>query len=365
MRPKVLCLVQLPPPLHGVSACNLRVVESSVINDAFDLQVLELRFAEGLSDVGSLSLAKLVAMMRTFFNLLGALVRFKPEIIYFTLSPTGFAFYRDAMYVFLIKLFRAKCLFHLHGKGIASTAAGWRYWLYRLVFKGQNIVSLSERLSKDVEGVYSGKPFVVNNGIAANGICGSDGRLRVGIPRILFLSNLVRDKGVLDLVATLGRISRTGQKFECRIAGASFDITSYQLQAAIAHEGLADQVTYIGPVYGADKTELLRWANIFVFPSRNDAFPLVILEAMQAGLAIVASDQGGIPDILGDNAYGLLFPSGDVFAFEQQLLRLMCDEALRCALSESACREFLQRYTLEHFELRLKDVLTTVVSASA
>lgn len=365
MRPKVLCLVQLPPPLHGVSVCNQRVVESEVINGAFELQVLELRFAEGLSDVGTLSLAKLVAMVKIFLKLFGSLIRFRPDSVYFTLSPTGFAFYRDAVYVLLIKFLGTKCILHLHGKGIASTAKGWRRWLYRLVFNGQHIVSLSERLSNDVADVYSRKPFVVNNGIAAQMGCAPDNKPSVAVPRILFLSNLVRDKGVLDLLATLGRVSRSGRRFECRIAGASFDITPEQLQAAIAHEGLQDKVIYVGPAYGADKASLLQWANIFAFPSRNDAFPLVILEAMQAGLAIVASDQGGIPDILGDNTYGLLFPSGDVAAFERELLRLMCDDALRCSLSESARRQFLQRYTLESFELRLKDVLTAVVGASA
>ena len=83
MKSKILCLVQLPPPLHGVSACNQRVIESEVINDTFELQVLELRFAERLSDVGILSLTKVFAMMLTFLKLFGSLIFFRPDAVYF------------------------------------------------------------------------------------------------------------------------------------------------------------------------------------------------------------------------------------------------------------------------------------------
>lgn len=86
--------------------------------------------------------------------------------------------------------------------------------------------------------------------------------------------------------------------------------------------------------------ELYETSSIFILPSEAENFPTVLLEAMSAGLAIIASSAGGCPEVVGDA--GLLVAPRDVAAIRQTLLRLIDDEPLRRSLSQKA----IQRVSL-------------------
>ena len=94
---------------------------------------------------------------------------FNPSVVYFTISPTGGAFYRDFIYTLILKLFNKKIIFHLHGKGISKKVSSSKLstLLYKFVFKNTTIICLSDTLTYDVKSVFSKKPFVVKNGIPA------------------------------------------------------------------------------------------------------------------------------------------------------------------------------------------------------
>jgi glycosyltransferase involved in cell wall biosynthesis len=77
-------------------------------------------------------------------------------------------------------------------------------------------------------------------------------------------------------------------------------------------------------------------ADIFVLPSRSEAFPNAVLEAMATGLPIVASAVGGIPELIDDGHSGLLVPAGDSTALAERVCRLMADEPLAARLGEAA-----------------------------
>lgn len=88
--------------------------------------------------------------------------------------------------------------------------------------------------------------------------------------------------------------------FEAIIAGEfSANFTVEHLDAFYTqHPHLSAQVKYLGPQSSEDKHRCFADADILIHPSLNDAFPLVILEAMSASCALVCSDQGGIPEML-------------------------------------------------------------------
>jgi glycosyltransferase involved in cell wall biosynthesis len=81
-----------------------------------------------------------------------------------------------------------------------------------------------------------------------------------------------------------------------------------------AEKGVVSQVTFAGPQYGRDRFHYLQKASIFVLPSFAEGFPVAILEAMAAGLPVVSTHVGGIPDMIHPGENGFLFDPGDVNA---------------------------------------------------
>src|SRR5439155_26579608 len=96
-----------------------------------------------------------------------------------------------------------------------------------------------------------------------------------------------------------------------------------------------------------DVAERLADADIFVLPSRSEALPNAVIEAMAAGLPIVASAVGGILELIDDGRTGLLAATGDARALADQIGRLMNDPALAARLGAAAREDARARYSFE------------------
>src|SRR5690348_10588529 len=96
-RPRLLCVMQLPPPIHGVTVVNHCVATSKALAARFEIEVLPLAFTASLGDIERVSLRKLGRLVATCARLGHALVTRRPHAAYFTLVPTGAAFYRDCV----------------------------------------------------------------------------------------------------------------------------------------------------------------------------------------------------------------------------------------------------------------------------
>lgn len=106
--------------------------------------------------------------------------------------------------------------------------------------------------------------------------------------------------------------------------------------------GLDGRVEFLGARDDVDS--ILARSHIFVLPSNWEGFPLTILEAMRAGLPIIASDVGGVREAVVDGVTGYLVPRDDVQALAARLRRLICDHGLRAELGRRARDMFLSEF---------------------
>lgn len=365
-RPRLLCLMQLPPPIHGAAVVNQTVANSELLAAHFELDVLPLAFTRSFKELERPSLRKVTRVISIGARLAFSLVTRRPDAVYFTLAPTRTAFYRDCLFIALIKLAGVRRIYHLHGKGIRPRlSAAWLRALYTWAFHDAWVIHLGERLVADIDGlVPRERVMIVPNGIAERK-APARGQ-RSGAPRLLFLSNLIESKGPLVMLEALGQLRARGVAFEATFAGALHsDAFLDRFTATLRRLDLESCARYVGPAYDEEKYRLYDQHDIFVFPTSNDAFPLVALEAMQAGMPVVTTDEGALPEIVEDGATGLLVPPRDPTALAERLAALIADAGMQRRMGARARARQEQRFTLAAFERNLAAALLACTKPTA
>ena len=203
------------------------------------------------------------------------------------------------------------------------------------------------------------------NGISVS-VIPSETKESTSPSRLLFLSNLIRSKGIPELLDACQLLHASALDFTCDLIGKETeDYSSASLAAEIESKGLSDRVHYLGPKYGPDKWTALSQADVFVFPSWYPAecFPLVLLEAMAAGLPIVTTDEGAIPDIVRDGENGYVCPIHDPESVADALRKLLSDSELRKKMGECGRQRYQEEFTAEAFESRFIGILEKVLDA--
>ena len=149
--------------------------------------------------------------------------------------------------------------------------------------------------------------------------------------------------------------------WEAVIAGNGTVETARERAAAL---GLADRVEIPGWVDAATVSSLLATADIFVLPSHNEGLPVAILEAMGAGLPVVATPVGAIPELVIANENGILVPPGSASALAGALAALIRNPELRIRLGNSARHRVERHFRLEGTAERFVTLYRALASAA-
>jgi colanic acid/amylovoran biosynthesis glycosyltransferase len=189
-----------------------------------------------------------------------------------------------------------------------------------------------------------------------------------GALKILYLANLLPSKGALDLTQALRLIGESGSGWQVRIAGGGDEGVERRLRTEIDRLPAAGpSVELVGEVRDAEKVAQLRWADIFVYPTcyPPEGQPLVLLEAMAAGLPIISTRHAGIPETVRHDVEGLLTAPGDETELAEALLALASDSDARARLAQAARRRYEAAYTPTHLRERLEEVLAGAISGQS
>ena len=182
---------------------------------------------------------------------------------------------------------------------------------------------------------------VVPNGIALDAYAPrrSDGPIR----RIVTVANLRPEKGHDALIAAMPAVLRRRPELEFVFAGDG--PCRGRLEALARTTGVADRVRFVG--HAEDVAGLLASSDLFVLPSRSEAFPNSVLEAMAAGLPVVATRVGGITELVEHQRTGVLVPPDDERALSFALLDLVQWPAHAARLGEAARSTVASRYSYD------------------
>jgi glycosyltransferase involved in cell wall biosynthesis len=163
-------------------------------------------------------------------------------------------------------------------------------------------------------------------------------RCRIGVA-----SRLVPVKGIRDLITAVAQLHSAGTSVDLEIAGTGVEEKSLRRNATEMH--LTDSVSFLGWV--KDPSEAMQRWSVYAQPSHAEGFGISVLEAMAAGLPVVATAVGGIPEVVVEGETGFLVSPGDVASLAERLTRLTRAPELRAGMGMRGRARALSQFSAE------------------
>ncbi|MBO8163615.1 MAG: glycosyltransferase family 4 protein [Brevibacillus sp.] len=170
-------------------------------------------------------------------------------------------------------------------------------------------------------------------------------------------ARLDREKGHEHLLHALARLKQVRKDWVCWIIGDG-DLKQ-ELTNKCRQLGLSAYVTFLG--HRDDVPVLLKQADLFVLPSIHDNLPYAVMEAQIAGKPVIATDAGGIPEMVLHGETGLLSPAGEIEPLYRNLLSVVADGRLRQHLGRRAQDWGMMQWSLEAMTDRMLDVYQAAI----
>ena len=183
------------------------------------------------------------------------------------------------------------------------------------------------------------------------------------IPHLLFLSNLLINKGVFVLLDACKILKEKGYSFICKfVGGETAEINAAYFKEEVKIRNLSKNVIYEGKKYEKEKQDYFGKADIFIFPTLYETFGLVLLEAMEYSLPCISTNEGGIPAIIEDGKTGYIVEKHSPEKIAEKIEYLM-DHPEQCtAMGKAGKEKFLKEFTLAQFERRLSKILKECIT---
>ncbi len=252
---------------------------------------------------------------------------------------------------------------------IARRTWFWRRRYRQIYTRANAVTAISQFLAERAKRFGASAVTVVPNGVDVERFSrpagGSDWqkfRAREQLtkgPVVITVSRLVHKNGIDDLIAAIGLLRQRGVTITLWIVGTGPLASS--LQSRVKELDLDAAVQFKGFIAHDELPRLLQSALLFVRPSRSEGFGNAIVEAMAAGVPVVVTPVGGIPDFVHHEVTGLFCRPNDPESIAVAIERLVQDEALRQRLAANARRLVRERYDWSIIARQMNQVLAAVM----
>lgn len=261
------------------------------------------------------------------------------------------ALWREALFIALALAARCPLILHLHGAALQrlheEAGRGLRALLRFALEQAACVVVPCESQRTWVRGVTRrAQAVLVPAPVTPIEAAHEERRANL----VLFLGRLDPAKGVFDLLEALSALRPAVPDVRLLCAGEG-DRAAVQRYAE--RLGIADAVKLTGWVGPSGKRALLESAAVFALPSYDEALPLGLLEAMAAGMPVVATAVGGVTEVVVDGVSGFVAAPGDTATLQRLLRKLLLDRKLAARVGAAACESVRLRCAPERSLARL------------
>lgn len=337
---------------------------------------VRMAFSLELRDGARLSLRKVAHVVSVAARIALARARTGATVLYYPPSGAGgLPMYRDIAILLATRWMFQKTVFHFHAGGVSEAYSSLPRWIrpfYRRAYLRPDAgIRTSPLAPPDPRRLQARQEFVVLNGVVDASALVSEGasqRRREDTPVILFVGLLRESKGVFVLLEACRELKRRAIPFRLQFVG-EFQSEATRLRAVqcLREAGLQDVFQHSGVLAGDEKHRAYARATVLAFPTffESETFGLVLIEAMQFSLPIVATRWRGIPAVVKDGVTGFLVPVGDSGSLADRLAELLTDPELAESLGRRGREAYEQHYTLQRFHRGLQEVFDSVRADAA
>lgn len=273
------------------------------------------------------------------------------RVVHINSTPDIKAVLRDALLLLVTRFFRRHAVVQLHSEIKEEfpyvLRPVWRY----LIRNSRYVLVLSRADVKRLESQHPSTRFqYVPNAVRTRDFAGKPKRSDFpGIPAthrvILCASRCIREKGLFELLEAVPHVLTEHPLVSFLLAGDGPELPG--LKAAVKESRLSDHVHLLGHLGYQELVGVFISSDIFILPSYSEGLPNVILQALAAGLPIVATHVGGIPDVLMDGKNGLLIAPRNVKQIAEAVSVLLADRDLCEQMSARNLRLAREKYDVD------------------
>lgn len=362
-RKRVLMMGQTPPPFHGQAVATQMLFD----HDWPGMEVITLRMAYSgdMDEVGRFGFRKI----RHLFDLVRKARKILKEnprttLFYPPGSASWIPFLRDIVFLSLTRKHAAATVFIHHAGGLAAFVSQTRLrrFLGNLAYRNPDLaleVAHEEIPPRELFRARSWRwcPCATDVPSMERVAPAPEDRLSV-----LFVGSLQEGKGVLEVIRTAEwlRNKSAGEHFVFKVVGKWSSAKFKEEALALVEDlGLQNEVLFPGEITGDEKWDVYREADIFFFPSHysSEASPIVLMEALGAGLPIITTQWRGIPRLLDGCPVAIIHPVHRPEMYGQALLDLFEKRKTFPEISRLARVFYQSRYQSHHFLGRIEDSL--------
>ena len=368
MSKPVVRIIGPTTPATGGMETYIRELMQSKLSTEFDLQLFDIskpsirkyqsRNYTGYSAVLKRSPFLSVASFALSFLFLARFVIYmftrKADIVHIhTASYTSF--WEKVLYILLCKWARVPVILHVHGAmfdRFYREQPGYVKRMIRFYLKQcEKVVVLSQYWFDFFSQLTNPDQLrIVANGVSVSDFAQQQFE-KSGPPALLFLGELSRRKGIQDLIRVLPQVKQEIPELLVYIAGPG---NLPELQAACKQEGIDSDIYFMGEIYGREKLQLLQSCWVYVLPSYAEGQPMAIIEAMAAGLAVVGTCVGGVPDMLNKQSGNMLCAPGDLEELGHGLIALLGNRELSLETGRKNQQVAIERYNIDTNMAKIK-----------
>ena len=332
---RVLLVSPLPPPEGGISAWTETLIQQG-LPDGFEIELVDTRVArKHWREPTRLNLGEFRRLMRIWRGIRRHLKSGHIGVMHLNNSPTStLGVFRD--YVSARLAVRYNVPFAVQMRGQFSVPTGNRFIARarRRAFNGifqraAVILTLNKESSRAVGEMnphYAEKMEQIPNFIVCDAMpireSTSSGQNTM---EIVFAGTLTPNKGIYTILEVMKQIDGAHLTLIGPTAGGSRET----VETILSSPELEGRITTTGQLSVTEARKVIASGDVYLFPSEHEGFPISVLEAMTAGLAVVASPVGAIPDMIDVPDGGFLIPSKDVEDYLAQLNHLKQNPELR------------------------------------
>jgi glycosyltransferase involved in cell wall biosynthesis len=298
---------------------------------------------------------KLRVAIHAWADFISRLARGRVSLLHVHLASNA-SFWRKSFFIVPARARRIPYVLHMHGGDFLSfyRASRWpgRQAFIRWIYRGaSHVIALSEEWREPLLSMEpESRLCVIPNPVE---VPPWSAPLDEGPPTVLFLGVLAERKGVFDLLHAWQAVLARHPRAHLVLAGAGSD---EQVRALARALGVQASLSLPGWVSAEERGRLLRETWAFALPSHIEALPMAVLEAMAAGVPVVATTVGGIPGAVEHGRTGYLVAPRDVPGIAASLCSLLDDAALRKAFGAVARERVIERFSAEVVVPRIEGI---------